>query len=139
MLAGDWNKDGTRKHDVSDAANALTILPAMTGGIIVVVVYGLTWMGGIAGAVGADFHSRAIQDIGTVSSLILPTDGLWRAAIYNLEPVAVIATGNATGRVASGNPFFVASGPPGAYVLWALGWVAAVLGLAIWSFSRREL
>ncbi|SAL31678.1 hypothetical protein AWB69_02697 [Caballeronia udeis] len=32
MLAGDWNKDGTRSHDVSDAANALTILATMTGG-----------------------------------------------------------------------------------------------------------
>jgi len=32
MLAGEWHKDGTRSHDVSDAANALTILPSMTGG-----------------------------------------------------------------------------------------------------------
>ncbi|QGZ66856.1 hypothetical protein FAZ98_29850 [Paraburkholderia acidisoli] len=32
MLAGDWNKDGTRSHDVSDAANALTVLPTVTGG-----------------------------------------------------------------------------------------------------------
>jgi hypothetical protein len=32
MLAGDWNKDGTRNHDVSDAANALGILSTMTGG-----------------------------------------------------------------------------------------------------------
>ena len=32
MLAGEWHKDGTRSHDVSDAANALTMLPSMTGG-----------------------------------------------------------------------------------------------------------
>lgn len=32
MLAGDWHKDGTRSHDVSDAANALTVLPTVTGG-----------------------------------------------------------------------------------------------------------
>ncbi len=32
LLAGDWNKDGTRNHDVSDAANALSILSTMTGG-----------------------------------------------------------------------------------------------------------
>jgi hypothetical protein len=32
MLAGEWHKDGTRDHDVSDAANALTVLPGLTGG-----------------------------------------------------------------------------------------------------------
>lgn len=32
MLAGEWHKDGTRSHDESDAANALTVLPTMTGG-----------------------------------------------------------------------------------------------------------
>lgn len=121
------------------ALAASTRLPAMTGGIIVVVLFGLTWMGGIAGAVGASFHTRAIQNIGTVSSLIFPTDGLWRAAIYNLEPVALIVAGGAAGRESSGNPFFVTNSPPMPYVLWAAAWTAAVLGLAIWSFSSREL
>jgi len=32
MIAGEWHKDGTRSHDVSDAANALTVLPSMTDG-----------------------------------------------------------------------------------------------------------
>jgi hypothetical protein len=32
MLAGEWHKNGTRSHDVSDAANALTILPTITDG-----------------------------------------------------------------------------------------------------------
>jgi hypothetical protein len=32
MIAGDWHADGTRSHDVSDAANALTVLPSMTDG-----------------------------------------------------------------------------------------------------------
>lgn len=121
------------------ALAASTRLPAMTGGIVVVVLFGLTWMGGIAGEVGATFHTAAIQNIGTVSSLIFPTDGLWRAAIYNLEPVAVIIAGGAAGREASGNPFFVTNSPSMPYIIWAIAWALAVLGLAIWSFSRREL
>jgi hypothetical protein len=32
MLAGDWNKDGTRQHDVSDGSNALLLLPTKTDG-----------------------------------------------------------------------------------------------------------
>jgi ABC-type transport system involved in multi-copper enzyme maturation permease subunit len=118
---------------------ASTKIPAMTCGIVVVVLFGLTWMSGIAGAVGAAFHTQAIENVGTVGSLIFPTDGLWRAAIYNLEPVAVLAAGSAVSREASGNPFFVTSGPSTAYLLWALGWGAVVLSIAVWSFSRREL
>ena len=116
-----------------------TRLSGMTCGIIVLVVFGLTWMAGIAGAVGSSFHVRAIENIGTVSSLILPTDGLWRGAIYNLEPVGLVVAGEAVGRAANGNPFFVTSPLPGAYVAWAVGWIVVMLGLAVWSFNRREL
>ena len=31
-IAGDWNPDGTREHDESDASNSLVILPGKTGG-----------------------------------------------------------------------------------------------------------
>jgi ABC-type transport system involved in multi-copper enzyme maturation permease subunit len=115
-----------------------TRLPAMTCGIIVLVLFGMAWVTGIIGGVGAAFHSQGVQDIGTVSSLILPTDGLWRGAIYNLEPAAFVAAGDAT-RDSSGNPFFAGSPPATAYVLWSLGWIAAMLSLATWSFRRREL
>jgi ABC-type transport system involved in multi-copper enzyme maturation permease subunit len=118
---------------------ASTRVPAMTSGIVIIVLFGLTWMSGIAGAVGAAFHTRAIENVGTIGSLIFPTDGLWRAAIYNLEPAAVVAAGSAASRETSGNPFFVTSGPSTAYLLWALGWGLVVLSIAAWSFSRRDL
>jgi hypothetical protein len=50
----------------------------------------------------------------------------------------VLAVGNAA-REASGNPFFVSAGPTTAYMIWALAWIAGMLGLAMWSFRRREL
>ena len=96
-------------------------------------------MCGIAGEVGTAFHSTGIRDIGTVSSLLLPTDGIWRAAIYNLEPSAVVLLNTEAGRASSGNPFFVDAGPTGAYLLWALGWMLGVLAVGVWSFRSREL
>lgn len=117
---------------------ASTRLPAMTGGIIVLVLFGITWIGGIAGSVGAVLRAHSVENIGTVSSLLMPTDGLWRAAIYNLEPVSIIIAGTAS-REASGNPFFTSHAPTTAYVLWAIGWLVVVLGAALWSFQRREL
>jgi ABC-type transport system involved in multi-copper enzyme maturation permease subunit len=115
-----------------------TRLPAMTCGIIILVLFGMAWVAGIVGGVGAAFHSRTVQNIGTVSSLVLPTDALWRGAIYNLEPAAMIATEGAS-RESRGNPFFVPSAPTTAYLVWVFAWIAAFLGLATWSFRQREL
>lgn len=118
---------------------ASTRLAPMTGGIIAVILFGLAWLGGIAEAIGVAFSSTALTDVGTVTSLLLPTDGLWRGAIFNLEPVALLALGS-TSRAASGNPFFFVSAPPTTpYIIWAVAWVVVVLGLATYSFSRRDL
>lgn len=116
-----------------------TRLPAMTCGIVVLVLFGMTWMAGIAGAVGAAFRARAIENIGTVSSLLFPTDGLWRGAIYNLEPVGLVVGTQAAGQAVSRNPFFVYTALPPSYVLWAAVWIAGMLSLAMWSFARREV
>lgn len=121
------------------AIAASTRVPTMASGIVLIVLFGLTWMGGIAGSVGAAFGSRAVQNIGTISSLLLPTDGLWRAAVYDLEPFSAIVAQRAAGREGAGNPFFVSGPPTGAYLVWSLGWVAVVLALGIWSFQRKEL
>jgi ABC-type transport system involved in multi-copper enzyme maturation permease subunit len=116
-----------------------TRLSGITGGVIVLVVFGITWLAGIAGGVGAAVHSRAIQNIGTISSLILPTDGLWRGAIFNLEPYTLLVAQGQLGRAASANPFYASAPATSAYVLWALGWILAVLAITIWSFQRKEL
>jgi ABC-type transport system involved in multi-copper enzyme maturation permease subunit len=116
-----------------------TRIPSMASGIVLIVLFGVTWMAGIAGAVGAAFHQHTVENIGTVSSLILPTDGLWRAAVYNLEPYALLTAQHEIGRAASGNPFFVLSAPSSGYLIWSVCWVVAVLGIGIWSFSRKEL
>lgn len=116
-----------------------TRLSAITGGIVALVLFGGAWLGGITGSVGAAFHNQAIQNVGTVTSLVLPTDGLWRGAIYNLEPVALMVAQDAAGKEASANPFFVSSPPAAPYVLWAILWVAGIFGVAVWSFARRDL
>ncbi|HZT97434.1 MAG TPA: ABC transporter permease subunit [Chloroflexota bacterium] len=115
-----------------------TRLAPITCGIVSVILFGITWIVGIAGRVGAAFGNSVIADIGTGSSLILPTDGLWRGALFNLEPVALIAT-TGSSREASANPFAVASPPTTAYVIWVFIWIALVLALTVKSFAAREV
>ena len=116
-----------------------TRLSAITGGVVSVVLFGITWMAGVVGNFGIAFDNQAVMSVGTVSRFLLPTDGLWRGANYSLEPPEFIAATVAGGRGARAFPFFVPDPPGTAYVVWVAIWIALILGLALWSFRRREV
>lgn len=114
-----------------------TRLGPMACGIMAVVLFGITWITGVAGSIGLVFENQAITNVGVIASLILPTDGLWRAAAYHLSPTILLAT--AAGAGAAGNPFIVAAPPTPAYNVWAVAWILAILALAAYSLERRDL
>jgi ABC-type transport system involved in multi-copper enzyme maturation permease subunit len=116
-----------------------TRLSPMTGGVIALVLFFVAWIGGIALAIGITFDNETIKNIGIGSRLVIPTDGLWHGAIFYLEPSEVIAAARAAGRARAGNPFFADSPLPGIYLAWVVGWLVAVVGLANWSFAKRDL
>ncbi|MDP9275261.1 MAG: ABC transporter permease, partial [Chloroflexota bacterium] len=116
-----------------------TRVAGMVGGVIAAILFGIAWMGGIVGGVGAAFNNTTITNVGTLTKLILPTDGLWRGGVWSLEPSIVIAAQQQVGPAVAANPFFAAEPPPAAYVIWAIAWIAAMLALAIWSFRSREV
>jgi ABC-type transport system involved in multi-copper enzyme maturation permease subunit len=115
-----------------------TRVAPMTGGIVALVLFGLAWIGGIAQGIGLAFGNEALASIGTITSLILPTDGLWRGAIYHLEPAAILAAVSQM-NAASGNPFLAAAPPPVSYLVWCVCWVGALVGISILSLERRDL
>ena len=115
-----------------------TRLSGMTAGVICLVLFFVAWIGGIAGTIGDVFHNTGIRNAGTISQLLLPTDALWRGSVYNLEPAFYRALlGGATER--GGDPFFVQQPPSLAFLIWSAAWMVAVLGIAVWSFRRREI
>ena len=115
-----------------------TRMPAMTAGVIALVLFFVAWIGGVAGTLGDVFNNAGIRNAGTVSQLILPTDALWRGSVYNLEPAFYIALFNGTTE-RGGNPFFVSAPPSVAFLVWAAAWLVVILGLATYSFQRREI
>lgn len=115
-----------------------TRLSPMTCGIVVVVLFGVAWIAGIAEGVGLAFDNKAIADAGTVVGLLIPTDGLWRGAVYHLTPAIVRAVEGTIGNGAP-NPFMAITPPGTPLVLWTAAWVVAILGLATLRFSRRDL
>jgi ABC-type transport system involved in multi-copper enzyme maturation permease subunit len=113
-----------------------TRLSGMVGGVIALVLFGIAWIGGIVGGIGAAFDNAAITHVGTATKLILPTDGLWRGGVFALEPQALVAA--QAGPVAAANPFYASAAAPLSFELYVLGWVALVFALAVYSFQARE-
>jgi ABC-2 type transport system permease protein len=116
-----------------------TRLSGMTGGIIGLAAYFIAWVGGILGGVGVALSNDSLRHAGTVISLLVPTDQLWRGAVYSMEPASILATARAAGRALAGNPFLVTDPPALAFLLWTVIWIAGVLALTMWSFRAREI
>lgn len=116
-------------------------LPAIASGAVAVVLFGLAWGVGVLGGVGAALGVDSLETVGTFVRLAFPSDGLWRATIFALEPPAVIAviSGDRSAEVLQANPFFASTGPSAVYLIWCAIWVAVIVGLTVVSFRRREL
>ncbi len=116
-----------------------TRLAGMTAGIIPLICYFMAWVGGILGGVGQAIGNQPLVLTGTVSRLLLPTDGLWRGAVYAMEPASVIAAIRTAGPFAASNPFAATEGPAPAFLVWTVLWFALMIGLTLWSFRLREI
>jgi len=116
-----------------------TRLSGITGGVIALVAWLMAWIAGVVGDIGVSLQNQAIENVGTISHLILPTDGLWRGAVYAMEPDVVLATLRAGGTIAQANPFAAVDPPPVQFLAWVAVWFALMLALSVWSFRTREI
>jgi ABC-type transport system involved in multi-copper enzyme maturation permease subunit len=113
-----------------------TVLSPMAAGIIAIGLFGTTWIAGVLGGIGAGIGPDGLAVAGSVSRMVLPTDGLWRGAMHAFQDTTALAQ---FGTGFSGFPF-LSDGPPTlAYLAWVVVWVALVLGLASAAFARRDL
>ena len=77
-----------------------TRIPVIAAGVIGVAVFGAGWLAGVVGSLGAALNIAALRTVGQVGRFLLPTDGLWHAAIYYLQPPSLIGQHLADGRAA---------------------------------------
>jgi len=116
-----------------------TRLSGITGGVIALVAWLMAWIAGVVGDIGTGLQNSALQNVGTISHLLLPTDGLWRGAVYAMEPDLILATLRAAGTAGRANPFSAVDPPPNAFLAWVVVWFALMLTFSIWSFRTREI
>ncbi len=108
-----------------------TRFTTVSNGVVAFALYGLAFIGSWIEQIGGWTGNVAARNIGTVASLIMPTESLWQLAAYNMQP-ALLAQTHVT-------PFSPMSVPSPAMVIWAALWGVAALLLALRSFSKRAL
>lgn len=113
-----------------------TVISPMASGVVAVGLFGATWVAGVVGSVGRALGNDGLADVGVVSRMLLPTDGLWRGAMNAFQDPSLLAQ---FGPQVSQSPFVGEAPLTGAYLGWAGVWVAVVLGLAAMAFQRRDL
>jgi len=116
-----------------------TRLPGITAGVIALVAWPIAWIAGVVGDIGTGLQNQALENVGIVSHLLLPSDGLWRGAIFAMEPDTLNASMRALGTFGRANPFAAIDPPPIQFLAWVVGWFAIMLGLSVWSFRTREI
>ena len=105
--------------------------PALATGGIVFGMYGLAFIGGWIEQIGAIFQNPTAVKVGIITSLIIPSESLWRRAAFEMQ--------TPLGGVLGMSPFAAASVPSILMILYALFYLAVCLILAIRTFQRRDL
>ena len=113
-----------------------TAISPMASGVVAVGLFGTTWVAGVVGGLGQSLGNDAVARVGTVSQILLPTDGLWRGAMHAFQDPALFTS---LGADMAGFPFLSEAPLTAAYLAWAVLWVAMVWGLAAASFLRQDL
>jgi Cu-processing system permease protein len=108
-----------------------TTFSALTSGAITLGLYGLAFVGGWIEQFGALRHVETCVNLGIISSLIMPSDALWRRAAFKIQPPLLGAAG--------ASPFASTLVPSNAMVVYAVLYAALALGLAVILFERRDL
>ena len=108
-----------------------TIFPTLANGVVVFMVYGLAFVGSWVEQIGAALESQAAIQVGIISSLLMPSESMWRIVADIMQPALI--------RQAGVPPITVYSRPSNAMVIYAIIYAIALLGGALAQFSRRDL
>jgi ABC-type transport system involved in multi-copper enzyme maturation permease subunit len=113
-----------------------TVVSPMASGMVAVGLFGATWVAGVVGGIGEALGNDGVARVGTVSRMLLPTDGLWRGAMHAFQDPGALAQ---FGPSLEGFPFLSQAPLTFTYLAWVALWVAMVWGLAALSFQRKDL
>jgi ABC-type transport system involved in multi-copper enzyme maturation permease subunit len=107
------------------------VLSTLANGVLVFGMYGIAFVGGWIEQIGSFIQNQTAVNVGIISSLIIPSEALWKRAAFEMQSPLVSALGF--------SPFTAASKPSQIMVLYGLIYAVFALWLAIRLFTRRDL
>ena len=116
---------------------ASTLLSTMAGGVIVFMLYGIAFIGGMIEQIGALVENSSLVNLGIISSLLLPADALYRLTVFTLTSSA--AQQGTMGAMRSMGPFSSVSVPSSWMVLYAAAYIMFMLFLALRFFKEKDI
>ncbi len=111
------------------------ILSTLANGVLVFGLYGVAFIGGWIEQIGALMPdlttSQAATRIGIITSLIMPSEALWKRAAHELQSALVNALGI--------SPFSAGAYPSLPMIIYAVLYFFLAIFLAIRLFQKRDL
>jgi Cu-processing system permease protein len=104
---------------------------ALATGGVVFGLYGLAFIGGWIEQIGAVLNSPTAVQVGILTSLIVPSESLWRRAAFEMQSPLSGLLGI--------SPFGATSVPSLLMVGYAVVYLLAVLALTVRVFQKRDL
>jgi ABC-type transport system involved in multi-copper enzyme maturation permease subunit len=105
--------------------------PALATGGIVFGLYGLSFIGGWIEEIGSALQSDTAIKVGIVTSLINPSESLWKRAVFEMQSPIL--------NMFWGSPFASASVPSPLMMVYAFVYLIVVLFIAVRIFQQRDL
>jgi len=103
----------------------------LANGVLAFGLFGVAFVGGWVEYVGWFTQNQVAVNVGIISSLIIPTEALWKRAAHLMESPLVAAMGFSP---------FTAGSPPSSVMVWyAILYAAVILAFAIQKFRKRDL
>jgi hypothetical protein len=108
-----------------------TWFSTLTNGVIVLGLHGLAFIGGWIEQIGAATDTPRLVTVGVVSSLIMPSEAIWRRASFEMQ--------SSFARSFRFSPFSEASAPSAVMVEYAIAYLLVALIIAVYHFHQRDL
>jgi len=105
--------------------------PALATGGIVFGLYGLAFIGGWIEQFGSIIQNPTAVKIGIISSLIIPSEALWKRAAFEMQ--------SPLSGILGMSPFSATSVPSPLMIFYAVLYLVAALILSIRIFQKRDL
>jgi len=107
------------------------VLSTLANGVLTFGLYGVAFIGGWVEQFGALLKNPTAVNIGIITSLIMPSEALWKRAVYEMQSPLAAAFGI--------TPFSSISTPSPLMVIYAGIYSGIAISLAIWFFKKRDL